>query len=151
MSVIRTVRTLRLGAYPNLLWVVVEDDQGATGLGETFFGARAVEACIHETVAPKLIGMDADPEPVRMALVPYAGHQAAGAELRANSAIDIALWDLKARRNGEPLWRALGGRCRQAIRTYNTCAGYQYVRSAEGQTSANWGIGAPAAGPYEDS
>ncbi|MEZ5809407.1 MAG: mandelate racemase/muconate lactonizing enzyme family protein [Zhengella sp.] len=150
MSVIRSIKTLRVGAFPNLVWVIVEDDQGATGLGETFFGARAVEACIHETVAPKLIGMEADPEPARMALIPYAGHQAAGAELRANSAIDIALWDLKARRNGEPLWRALGGRCRQAIRTYNTCAGYQYVRSAEGQTSANWGLGAPAAGPYED-
>ena len=150
MSVIRSIKTLRVGAFPNLVWVIVEDDQGATGLGETFFGARAVEACIHETVAPKLIGMEADPEPARMALIPYAGHQAAGAELRANSAIDIALWDLKARRNGEPLWRALGGRCREAIRTYNTCAGYQYVRSAEGQTSANWGLGAPAAGPYED-
>jgi galactonate dehydratase len=150
MTTIASIKTLRLGDYPNLLWVIVEDDDGNTGLGETFFGARAVEAYIHETVAPKLIGKPADPEPTRMALIPYAGHQAAGAEIRGNSAIDIALWDLKAKRNGEPVWQALGGRCRDTIRTYNTCAGYQYVRSAEGQTSSNWGLGGSAAGPYED-
>jgi L-alanine-DL-glutamate epimerase-like enolase superfamily enzyme len=150
MSVITSIKTLRLGEFPNLLWLVVTDDEGNTGLGETFYGARAVEAYIHESVAPRLLAKPAEPEPVRMALIPYAGHQAAGAELRGNSAIDIALWDLKAKRHGEPVWQALGGRCRQTIRTYNTCAGYQYVRSAEGQTSANWGIGGKPAGPYED-
>ncbi|WP_373502656.1 mandelate racemase/muconate lactonizing enzyme family protein [Aestuariivirga sp.] len=150
MTEIASIRTLRLDEFPNLLWVLVRDADGNEGLGETFFGARAVEAYIHETAAPKLIGKPADPEPSRVALVPYAGHQAAGAEVRGQSAIDIALWDLKGKRSGEPVWQALGGRCRETIRTYNTCAGYQYVRSAEGQTSANWGIGNRANGPYED-
>ena len=150
MSNIASIKTLRLGGFPNLLWVLIEDDNRNVGLGETFFGARAVEAYIHETATPKLIGKPAEPEPSRMALVPYAGHQAAGAEIRGNSAIDIALWDLKAKRNGEPVWQALGGRCREAIRTYNTCAGYQYVRTAEGQTSSNWGLDDRNAGPYED-
>ncbi len=150
MSVITSITTLRLGEFPNLLWVIVKDDKGISGLGETFYGARAVEAYVHETAAPKIIGRPADPEPVRIALIPYAGHQAAGAEIRGNSAIDIALWDLKAKRNDEPVWQSLGGRCRDTIRTYNTCAGYQYVRSAAGQNSANWGIGGKPAGPYED-
>ncbi len=149
MSTIQSIRTLRLDEFPNLLWVVVEDDRGVTGLGETFFGPRAVEAYIHETAAPILIGKPADPEPARGALVPLVGNQAGGAEIRGNSAIDIALWDLKSRRTGEPVWRALGGRCREAIRTYNTCAGYTYVRSAEGQVSSNWGLGG-SDGPYED-
>ncbi|PHP66027.1 dehydratase [Zhengella mangrovi] len=150
MSVITSIKTLRLDEFPNLLWVVVEDDRGHTGLGETFFGARAVEAWIHETAAAKLVGQDAEPEPARMALTPEVGSQGAGVEMRGISAIDIALWDLKARRHDEPVWQAMGGRCRKAIRTYNTCAGYGYVRSTAGQTSSNWGIGSGATGPYED-
>ena len=150
MPAISAIKTLRLDEYPNLLWVIVEDDAGNSGLGETFFGARAVEAHIHESVAPKLIGRDCDPEPSRMALIPEVGSQGGGVEMRAISAIDIALWDLRAKRHNEPVWAALGGRCRNAIRTYNTCAGYGYVRSTAGQTSSNWGIGGNATGPYED-
>jgi galactonate dehydratase len=45
----------------------------------------------------------------------------------------------------------LGGACRESIRTYNTCAGYRYVRAAQGQAVANWGLPtAGADGPYED-
>ena len=137
---IAAIETLRLEAFPNLLWVLVEDGQGTRGLGETFFGAQAAEAYIHESAAPKLIGQDAvGVEPARRLLQPYVGFQAAGAELRGNSALDIALWDLWGKRSGQPVWRLLGGRSREAIRTYNTCAGSRYVRSAAGQTSANWG------------
>ena len=147
---IAAIETLRLDEFPNILWVIVEDSDGVRGLGETFFGPRAVESYIHETAAAKLLGQDATGvDPARTALKPYVGHQAAGAEIRGNSALDIALWDLWGKRTGQPVWRLLGGRCRDAIRTYNTCAGYQYVRSAAGQVSDNWGLGAQA-GPYED-
>lgn len=149
MTVITSIKTLRLAEFPNLLWVLIEDDAGNVGLGETFFGAAAVEAYLHEQAAEKLLGMPAAVEPVRAALVPYVGHQGAGTEIRGNSAIDIALWDLNGRRLGEPVWNLLGGRCRETIRTYNTCAGYSYVRAASGQNTANWGLG-NAAGPYED-
>ncbi len=149
MTVIVAIETLRLGEYPNLIWVIVEDSDGARGLGETFFGARAVESYIHETAAPLLLGKAADPEPVRSLLRPYVGHQGAGAELRGASAVDLALWDLRGVRTGEPLWRLLGGRCRESIRLYNTCAGYRYVRATEGQRSTNWGLG-QAEGPHED-
>ncbi len=36
------VDTLRLDEFPNILFVQVHTDEGLTGLGETFFGARAV-------------------------------------------------------------------------------------------------------------
>ncbi|MCC2629902.1 MAG: dgoA, partial [Thermomicrobiales bacterium] len=55
---VSAVETLRLGEFPNLLWVRVHTDEGVTGLGETFFGAEAVEAYIHESVAPYLLGKD---------------------------------------------------------------------------------------------
>ncbi|MDQ3591179.1 MAG: mandelate racemase/muconate lactonizing enzyme family protein, partial [Actinomycetota bacterium] len=52
------VDTLRLDEFPNILFVQVRTDEGLTGLGETFFGARAVEAYVHETAAPYLLGKD---------------------------------------------------------------------------------------------
>jgi L-alanine-DL-glutamate epimerase-like enolase superfamily enzyme len=61
------------------------------------------------------------------------------------------LWDLFGKAAGMPVHTALGGKSRDSIRIYNTCAGYQYVRSTANQSSANWGLGAGAdAGPYED-
>ncbi len=147
---IAAVETLRLEAYPNLVWVIVEDADGLRGTGETFFGAEAVEAVVHETIAPKLIGRDGfDRDALRRALLPTVGFQAPGAEVRAASAVDIALWDLAGRRLEMPVWQLLGGRSRKAIRAYNTCAGYTYVRKATGQHSSNWGVGG-AGGPYED-
>jgi L-alanine-DL-glutamate epimerase-like enolase superfamily enzyme len=48
-----------------------------------------------------------------------------------------------------PLCDALGGRARDSIRIYNTCAGYRYVRDTSAQAVANWHVGATD-GPYED-
>lgn len=152
-----SLETLRLAEFPNLLWVIVEDSDGVRGLGETFMGAESVETYLHETVAPKLLDHDAVAvDSVRTLLRPYVGHQAAGIEQRGNSAVDIALWDLWGKRTAQPVWRLLGGRARESIRTYNTCAGYEYVRASTGQHSSNWGVDAnqseiPSdAGPYED-
>lgn len=147
---LRAIETLRLAEFPNLTWVMVEDEDGRVGLGETHLAAAAVEAYVHDIAAPKILGMDAcGVEAVRRRLHPYVGYQAPGVEVRANSAIDIALWDLWGRRTGQPVWQLMGGRVREAIRTYNTCAGYQYIRAAEGQSSSNWGLGG-GQGPFED-
>jgi L-alanine-DL-glutamate epimerase-like enolase superfamily enzyme len=79
------------------------------------------------------------------------GYQAGGVEMRGNSAIDIALWDLWGKRTEQPVWQLLGGQTRDSIRTYNTCAGYEYVRQSSGQNTENWGLNkADAGGPYED-
>ena len=61
----------------------------------------------------------------------------------------MALWDLAGKALNQPVWRLLGGRSRERIRTYNTCAGYQYVRGGTGQMTDNWGLDAQE-GPYED-
>jgi L-alanine-DL-glutamate epimerase-like enolase superfamily enzyme len=73
--------------------------------------------------------------------------------MRAASAIDIALWDVCGQAAGQPLHQLLGGASRDAVRTYNTCAGYRYVRAGYDQAVDNWGLpGAEtqAEGPYED-
>ena len=59
MSKVQCLRTIRIAERPNLIWVEIETDEGLIGLGESFRGAQAVEAVIHEQIAPWLIGRDA--------------------------------------------------------------------------------------------
>src|SRR4051812_14213253 len=47
---ITAIETILLDEFPNLLWVQIHTDTGHVGIGETFYGARAVEAHIHETL-----------------------------------------------------------------------------------------------------
>jgi galactonate dehydratase len=42
---------------------------------------------------------------------------------------------------GQPIYQLLGGRVREKIRTYNTCAGSLYVRGNKAQATDNWGLG----------
>ncbi len=147
------IRTLRLPEHGNLVHVLVESDDGVSGLGETFIGAAAVEAYIHETVAPALLGQDPLAiEAHARRLSGVLGRAGAGVESRGNSAVDIALWDLFGKVTGQPLYQLLGGRSRRAVRIYNTCAGYGYTRGAgTGVGSDNWGLDeAEPPGPYED-
>ncbi len=147
---ITSIETIRLAEFANLVWVRLHTDEGLVGLGETFMGAAAVEAYLHETVAPKLIGRDPlQIEAINRDLLGYLGWRGAGVETRGNSAVDIALWDLFGKALGVPVSVALGGRSRDTVRTYNTCAGYRYVRDARAQAVANWGVG-QSEGPYED-
>jgi len=147
---ITQVETLRLGEFPNIIWVRLYTDEGLVGLGETFMGAAAVEAYLHEWVAPKLLGQDPLAiESRNRDITGYLGWRGSGVETRGNSAVDIALWDIFGKAANLPIHTALGGKSRDSIRIYNTCAGYQYVRSATNQTTANWGLGKKQ-GPYED-
>jgi L-alanine-DL-glutamate epimerase-like enolase superfamily enzyme len=150
MSRITALRTIRIHERPNLIWVEVETDEGLTGLGESFRGTQAVEAALHELLAPQVVGADSRRiEAIsRAALTPYLGFHSSSAEVRAASAIDIALWDLKGQRHGVPVHEALGGASRLEIRAYNTCAGYSYnTRSAQRREI---GGSDEALGPYDD-
>ena len=147
---ITQVETIRLGEFPNLVWVRLHTDEGLVGLGETFMGAQAVEAYIHEWAGPKLLGKDPLAiESRNRDITGYLGWRGSGVETRGNSAIDIALWDIFGKAANMPLHTALGGKSRDAIRIYNTCAGYQYIRSVVNQNTSNWGLGQNQ-GPYED-
>jgi len=147
---ITALETIRLEEFANILFLRLHTDEGLVGLGETFMGPRAVEAYLHETVAPKLIGEDPlRIEAMGLKLRNYLGWRSAGVEMRGNSAVDIALWDLFGKAHGKPVCDMLGGRSRDTIRVYNTCAGYKYIRDARAQSVANWHVG-ETGGPYED-
>ncbi len=112
------IETIRLGEFPNLLWLHIHTDQGLVGLGETFFGARAVEAYLHETVAPLLLGKPAlqIDRHARTLQTQYLGFSGSGVEMRAASAVDIALWDLLGQATGQPITQCLGGLSHDRVR-----------------------------------
>src|SRR5258707_14360950 len=139
---ITAIETIRLDEFPNLIWLRVHTDEGLTGLGETFFMAKTVEAYVHEAIAPKMLGRNPLAiDRIAKDLRPYVGYGSTGAEVRGNSALDIALWDLFGKVTGQPIAQLLGGFSRPSIRIYNTCAGTSYMRTAKGQNTGNWGLG----------
>lgn len=150
---ITAIETVALERFPNLLWVRVHTDEGIVGLGETFYGTGSAEGHIHAYAAGLLIGED----PLQIdrhakRLVSYVGHSGTGAEMRGNSALDVALWDIWGQATGQPVYQLLGGRSRDSIPVYNTCAGYRYVRSHARQSTGSFNLpgGGEAEGPYED-
>ncbi|MGL4634739.1 MAG: mandelate racemase/muconate lactonizing enzyme family protein [Beijerinckiaceae bacterium] len=147
---ITALETIRIEEFGNIIFLRLHTDEGIVGLGETFMGPRAVEAYLHETVAPKLMGKDPlQIEARNRELANYLGWRSAGVETRGNSAIDIALWDIFGKAHGKPVCEMLGGKSRDSIRVYNTCAGYRYIRDSRAQSVANWHVGEQG-GPYED-
>jgi galactonate dehydratase len=148
---ITAIETLRTAEFANVLWVRVHTDAGIIGLGETFYGAGAVEAHIHDTLASRLLGRDPlHIEAIHRDMINLPMAQSStGVEYRAASAVDIALWDNFGKVCGQPVHQMLGGLCRDKQRIYNTCAGYNYVRSNNIRPVSNWNLG-ESEGPYED-
>lgn len=145
------IETLIAREFENVLWVRIHTDEGPVGLGETFYGAGSVAAHIHDTLSPRLLGrnpLDIEALHRDMTALPLA-HASTGAESRAVSAIDIALWDLLGKVCNQPVHQMLGGLCRPKLRIYNTCAGYGYVRNRDIRPVNNWNLGAQE-GPFED-
>ena len=152
---ITAVETIQVGEFPNLLWVEIRTDEGIVGLGETFYAVAPVVAHIHETCAPWLLGRN----PLEIDRIShhflntYLGFGSVGVEMRAASAIDIALWDVFGQFTEQPIYQLLGGASREKIRIYNTCAGYEYSRVKPTQGTDNFGLPARLdrkKRPYED-
>ncbi|WP_170135010.1 mandelate racemase/muconate lactonizing enzyme family protein [Acuticoccus kandeliae] len=148
---ITAIETLRTKEFANVLWVRVHTDAGIVGLGETFYGAGAVEAHIHDTLAQRLLGknpLHIEAHSREMVALPMA-QSSTGVEYRAASAIDIALWDVFGKVCDQPVHQMMGGLCRDKLRVYNTCAGTGYVRSNNIKPVENWSLDKPE-GRYED-
>ena len=102
-----------MGSF-ELVTVRVRDADGAEGLGYTYAvnsGGAAFHVMIEGYLAPVLVGRDADATEKLWQQMWWALHYAGrgGHATSAISAVDIALWDLKACRVGLPLWRLFGG------------------------------------------
>ncbi len=124
IETIRIRKGLTVHAGPiGYLWVRVHTDEGLTGLGETYPHPSSEQAVVLERLAPALIGRD--PLAIEaiwrdcFLAVSYSGW--AGAEMRAMSALDIALHDLAGKAARLPVYQLLGGPCRERTPIYNTC------------------------------
>jgi L-alanine-DL-glutamate epimerase-like enolase superfamily enzyme len=97
-----------------LVAVRVRDAEGATGTGYTYTpgtAGAAIHVLLERYLRPLLAGQDAERIEALWQKMWWAIHYGGrgGSASFAISAVDIALWDLAARKQGKPLWRLLGG------------------------------------------
>jgi L-alanine-DL-glutamate epimerase-like enolase superfamily enzyme len=105
------------------LWVKVETDEGITGIGECVHGGTQAIAIIHylrrHLVGRDPFAIDALFEELRRRHVFDGG--TGGALITALTGIEIALWDLKGKALGVPIYELLGGKFRDQVRVYADC------------------------------
>ena len=117
----------------------VRTDDGIEGIGVTYFGGALTRTLRHavEELGALVIGED----PLRVETVAAKLRAAAGSSgpagilMMAMSAIDVALWDIKGKALGLPLWKLLGGG-RDRIATYASGALRRGLKLEEAVTAA---------------
>jgi len=140
------------GGHRNFLFVVVDTDEGIYGVGEAGITGRelAIVGAI-EHFKPLLIGQDpARIEHIWQLLFRGGFFPAQRILTAAISAIDIALWDIKGKALGVPIYELLGGRVRDKVVCYPHNVGHNMeigplVESclqtkAEGWKFVRWGL-----------
>jgi L-alanine-DL-glutamate epimerase-like enolase superfamily enzyme len=123
---VTAIETVHVAAgNPPFIFVQIYTDEGIVGLGQT--ADVRTTAVVHDLAARYLLGQDPlQIEALWTSLFEYAAyHGYSGAELRAISAMDIALWDILGQVAGLPIYQLLGGACRDHARIYNTCSVYK--------------------------
>ena len=111
--------------------VLVESSDGMVGVGESYGNGSAIRSVVESDLAPLLIGEDPDRveylwekmynrDRLASALsnsqpIPAVRR---GVDIHAISGIDIALWDLKGKRHGVPVYELLGGKLRGRIKAF---------------------------------
>lgn len=97
-----------------LITVTITLEDGLEGTGYTYtggLGGHSIKAMIERDLAPALIGKDGDKVEELHEMMEWHIHYVGrgGISSFAISAIDIALWDIRCRKAGKPLWQVAGG------------------------------------------
>ncbi len=105
----------------NVVLAIVEAASGEIGVGEAYCDGGSpdsVRTIIEQDIGPQLLAGVSEPAQLWRVVAEQGVVSAKGGALYAAlSAVDIALWDLKGRRLGVPLWRLLGG-CASRVPAY---------------------------------
>jgi len=142
MSTIRTVEILQVDLAPTVVrtdaiqafvthetpLVRIRCDDGAEGTGYSYTigtGGSSVVALLRDHLAPRLIGRDAGEIEAIWKDLFFATHATAVGAITslALAAVDTALWDIRAKRAGLPLWQAAGG-AQSRVPLYTTEGGW---------------------------
>ena len=110
----------------NFVTLVIETDEGVTGIGDATLNGRelAVASYLTDHVIPMLIGRDpARIEDTWQFLYRGAYWRRGPVTMSAIAAVDTALWDIKGKLAGMPLYQLLGGRSRERVLVYGHANG----------------------------
>lgn len=139
MKIIRIETAIPRDIMPGLLALRIHTDAGHIGHGETYYVPESVASMIHDWMSRRLLG--ADPLEIeghwRFLYERTTNFGSRGCELRAISAIDLALWDILGQVCDQPVWQLLGGRTQDRIPVYNSSAGPSYAAKADQQSDAH--------------
>jgi L-alanine-DL-glutamate epimerase-like enolase superfamily enzyme len=134
---VETVRTDAMQSFlkQETIFVELATSDGLTGTGYSYTigtGGRAVLSMLREHLLPVLLGRDArDVEAAWRALYDSTRATSVGViTALALAAADLALWDLRCLRAGEPLWRLAGG-YRESVPLYDTEGGWLHLDQDE--------------------
>ncbi len=123
---IRDARVVVTCPGRNFVTLVIETDQGVTGIGDATLNGRelSVVSYLTDHVIPNLIGRDAHRiEDIWQFLYRGAYWRRGPVTMTAIAAVDTALWDIKAKAAGLPLYQLLGGRSREGVLVYGHANG----------------------------
>lgn len=105
----------------NFVTLKIVTDAGLTGIGDATLNGRelAVAAYLKDHVAPLLVGRDPHQiEDIWQFLARGAYWRRGPVTMSAIGAVDTALWDIKAKAAGLPLYQLLGGKSRSGVMAY---------------------------------
>ena len=118
----------------NFVTLKLFTDQGVTGIGDATLNGRelAVVAYLEEHVVPCLIGRDPRRiEDIWQYLYRGAYWRRGPSTMSAIAAVDVALWDIKAKMAGMPLVDLLGGRSREGVLVYGHANGADIAETVD--------------------
>ncbi|MEP2988665.1 MAG: D-mannonate dehydratase ManD [Parasphingorhabdus sp.] len=110
----------------NFVTLKIETDEGIYGLGDATVNGRelSVVSYLDDHVIPCLIGKDASRiEDIWHYLYRGAYWRRGPITMAAIAAVDTALWDIKAKAAGMPLYQLLGGKSRESVMVYGHANG----------------------------
>ena len=118
----------------NFVTLKIETDQGLTGVGDATLNGRelAVASYLQDHVLPCLIGRDPQQiEDIWQYLYKGAYWRRGPVTMSAIAAVDTALWDIKAKMAGMPLYQLLGGRSRTGVMVYGHATGRDIAETVD--------------------
>jgi len=134
LPIITSARVIVTRPGRNFVTLKIETDQGVTGVGDATLNGRelAVASYLADHVVPCLIGRDAHRiEDIWQYLYKGAYWRGGPVGMSAIAAVDMALWDIKGKVAGLPVYQLLGGASREGCMVYGHANGSDVAETIE--------------------